>query len=471
MANRNVEIIQEIISELNALQNSKEPPDTRQVGPIPFPRLLSGKNNAQILVNKRIELLIQDLGRKTYNDALKVNHIATLEEWQRAIRSFFGDELTGAIDLTNEQVAAKTIRKKLFSYRKQKIEDAQQTEWAFPCTIFSEAKLDPFKIGPVRIETREDWLIRQIERGRISKVSKRRLERQWANGNSNRPRKATDESLFEGEISRTVKDHKFMITVELENLLPEAALKRANMLANLTLAAIACLWTNPSKALRNMFIAVDWTKTSITGMLISEKRYFPFYEPIRLPGNYIDQNLMYGFIDDNKEYWEGVTNIFNFLAMSRPDNVKKELHDILSQALMFFQRGCAETSDLMAMINLANALDILSKGVLVKEQADDNKSKGRVRGIVIMIQGLLGYKQDSNITRDGRTVYEIIDEIYSDARSRTVHGTSERYHLDWQELREIATYITHRCLTQAIGRAGELERATCMKHLFYEQQD
>ena len=111
MANRNVEIIQEIISELNALQNSKDPPDTRQDGPIPFPRLLSGKNNAQILVNKRIELLIQDLGRKTYNDALKVNHIATLKEWQRAIRSFFGVELTGAIDLTNEQVAAKTIRK------------------------------------------------------------------------------------------------------------------------------------------------------------------------------------------------------------------------------------------------------------------------------------------------------------------------------------------------------------------------
>ena len=471
MANRNVEIIQEIISELNALQNSKDPPDTRQDGPIPFPRLLSGKNNAQILVNKRIELLIQDLGRKTYNDALKVNHIATLKEWQRAIRSFFGVELTGAIDLTNEQVAAKTIRKKLFSYRKQKIEDAQQTEWAFPCTIFSEAKLDPFKIGPVRIETREDWLIRQIERGRISKVSKRRLERQWANGNANRPRKATDESLFEGEISRTVKDHKFMITVELENLLPEAALKRAETLANLTLVALACIWENPSDALKFFYLADDGSNRSINRLKIDGRYIFSRNERLRFPGKPINEDNLCAVFSDNKEYWEGVTNIFNFLAMSRPDNVKKELHDILSQALMFFQRGCAETSDLMAIINLANALDILSKGVLVKEQADDNKSKGRVRGIVIMIQGLLGYKQDSTITRDGRTVYEIIDEIYSDARSRTVHGTSERYHLDWQELREIATYITHRCLTQAIGRAGELERATCMKHLFYEQQD
>ena len=49
MANRNVEIIQEIISELNALQNSEDPPDTRQDGPIPFPRLLSGKIMSQSL--------------------------------------------------------------------------------------------------------------------------------------------------------------------------------------------------------------------------------------------------------------------------------------------------------------------------------------------------------------------------------------------------------------------------------------
>ena len=471
MSNRNVEIIQEIISELNALQNSEDPPDTRQDGPIPFPRLLSGKNNAQILVNKRIELLIQDLGRKTYNDALKVNHIATLQEWQRAIRSFFGDELTGAIDLTNEQVAAKTIRKKLFSYRKQKIEDAQQTEWAFPCTIFSEAKLDPFKIGPVRIETREDWLTRKFKEGAVSKTTKRRLENKWSNGKVNRPRNATNDSVFEGEIDRAAKDHKFMITVELECLFPDAAQKRAETLANLTLVAIACLWKNPSDALKFFYLADDGSNWSINRLKIDGSYIFSRNERLRFPGKHINEDDLCAVFSDNKEYWQGITNIFNFLAMSRPDNVKKELHDILSQALMFFQRGCAETSDLMAIINLANALDILSKGVLVKEQADDNKSKGRVRGIVIMIQGLIGYKQDRTITRDGRTVYEIIDEIYSDARSRTVHGTSERYHLDWQELREIATYITHRCLNQAIGRAGKLERATCMKHLFYEQQD
>ena len=80
MANGNVEIIQEIISELNALQNSEDPPNTRHDGPIPFPRLLSGKNNAQILVNKRIDQLIHDLGRETYNGELKIDHIATLQE-------------------------------------------------------------------------------------------------------------------------------------------------------------------------------------------------------------------------------------------------------------------------------------------------------------------------------------------------------------------------------------------------------
>lgn len=458
MANRNVEIIQEIISELNALQNSEDPPDTRQDGPIPFPRLLSGKNNAQILVNKRIDQLIHDLGRETYNGELKIDHIATLQEWRHTIRSFIGDELTSDIDFTNEEVAAETVNKNLQDYKEKVVLASNKTEWAFPATIFCNVTLEPFRVGPVLIEMREDWLTRKFKEGAVSKTTKRRLENKWSNGKVNRPRNATNDSVFEGEIDRAAKDHKFMITVELECLFPDAAQKRAETLANLTLVAIACLWKNPSDALKFFYLADDGSNWSINRLKIDGSYIFSRNERLRFPGKHINEDDLCAVFSDNKEYWQGITHIFDFLATSRPETAKKALYDSLSQAIIFFQRACIETSDLMIVMNFAMTLDALAQG---------RKSKG----IVEMIQGLTGWRCDQVITRSGQTIKDIVNRIYSDARSRTVHGTSERYHLDWQELREIATYITRLCLTQAIGRAGKLERATCMKHLFYEQQD
>ena len=458
MANGNVEIIQEIISELNALQNSEDPPNTRHDGPIPFPRLLSGKNNAQILVNKRIDQLIHDLGRETYNGELKIDHIATLQEWRHTIRSFIGDELTSDIDFTNEEVAAEIVSKNLQDYKEKIVSTPNKTEWAFPATIFYNVTLEPFRVGPVLIEMREDWLTRKFKEGAVSKTTKRRLENKWSNGKVNRPRNATNDSLFEREIDRAAKDHKFMITVGLECLLPDAAQKRAETLANLTLVALACIWENPSDALKFFYLADDGSNRSINRLKIDGRYIFSRNERLRFPGKPINEDNLCAVFSDNKEYWHGITHIFDFLATSRPETAKKALYDSLSQAIIFFQRACIETSDLMSVMNFAMTLDALAQG-------------GRSKGIVKMIQGLTGWRCDKVITRSGQTIKYIVERIYSDARSRTVHGTSERYHLDWQELREIATYITRRCLTQAIGRAGELKHATCMSDLFYDRQD
>jgi hypothetical protein len=112
----------------------------------------------------------------------------------------------------------------------------------------------------------------------------------------------------------------------------------------------------------------------------------------------------------------------------------------------------------MSVMNFAMTLDALAEG-------------GKSNGIATMIEGLTRWRRDTVITRSGQTINYIVKRIYSDARSCTVHGTSERYHLDWQELREIAQLISRRCLIQAIVRAGELKQATCMSGLFYEQQD
>ncbi len=323
MTNSNVEIIQEIISELNTLQNSEDPPNTRHDGPIPFPRLLSGKNNAQILVNKRIDQLIHDLGRETYNGELKIDHIATLQEWRHTIRSFIGDELTSDIDFTNEEVAAENVSKNLQDYKEKIVSTSNKTEWAFPATIFYNVTLEPFRVGPVLIEMREDWLTRKFKEGVVSKTTKRRLENKWSNRKVNRPRNATNDSLFEGEIDRAAKDHKFMITAELESLLPAAAEKRAETLANLTLVAKACLWKNPSDTLKFFYLADDGSHRSINKLEIDGHYIFSRFEPIRFSGIDIDKEILCAELSGNEEYWQGITHIFDFLATSRPETSKK----------------------------------------------------------------------------------------------------------------------------------------------------
>jgi hypothetical protein len=49
---------------------------------------------------------------------------------------------------------------------------------------------------------------------------------------------------------------------------------------------------------------------------------------------------------------------------------------------------------------------------------------------------------------------QVVDQIYSEGRSRTIHGTNEKLGYDWSNTRALAEYFTRYALMNCIDRAA-----------------
>jgi hypothetical protein len=49
----------------------------------------------------------------------------------------------------------------------------------------------------------------------------------------------------------------------------------------------------------------------------------------------------------------------------------------------------------------------------------------------------------------------VIDQIYSDGRSRTIHGTNEKLGHDWSVTRALAEYFARYCVVSCMDSAGK----------------
>lgn len=115
----------------------------------------------------------------------------------------------------------------------------------------------------------------------------------------------------------------------------------------------------------------------------------------------------------------------------------------LLQALLWFHEGCRETVDAMAIVKFTSAMDSLSCG-------------RKAKGIRELLTARVGFK-DSDLLRKsgGPTMKEAVEGLYSDGRSRTVHGTSEDLVYDLTERRRLAEALTRLCLLRSMEWAAD----------------
>ncbi|MGM5028986.1 hypothetical protein AB8B02_22460 [Tardiphaga sp. 862_B3_N4_1] len=109
----------------------------------------------------------------------------------------------------------------------------------------------------------------------------------------------------------------------------------------------------------------------------------------------------------------------------------------LSQALLWFHEGCREIDGAMAVVKFAASMDALSCG-------------RRARGIRSLISCQLKIDDNFEITPDGLTLKQALEQIYSEGRSRTLHGTNEKFAHDWTGIRDIAEQLARLCLVNCI---------------------
>ena len=118
----------------------------------------------------------------------------------------------------------------------------------------------------------------------------------------------------------------------------------------------------------------------------------------------------------------------------------------LQHALLWFYEGCKQESDLIAVVNFSACLDALANG--------QDKS-----GICRLISARLGVTQDHRIFVGGPRVADLVEDIYSYGRSRTIHGSNLRLREDWKLSRARSERLARYCLISCLrwGSTNSLE--------------
>jgi hypothetical protein len=144
---------------------------------------------------------------------------------------------------------------------------------------------------------------------------------------------------------------------------------------------------------------------------------------------------------ERADHFTVVGEVLEYLVSPTGDVARPRMMNTLAQALLWFHEGCRETVAPMAIVKFSAALDALACG-------------GKAGGIRRLLSARLGIPESSPIRPDGPTLRQAIKEIYSDGRSRTIHGTNVKLGHDWTSTRDMAEQFVRLCLLLCIDWAA-----------------
>lgn len=420
--------VEGIIRDLAALQSQprwqRDPDD-----PFPLPRMIGVGDGGSLVVSKGIDDTIAGVARRLMADGGAVATTYTSAEWSNLVRKAFGPALA-SIDLDHDvSLNASAVLSEVRATLQGHARENGQREMAFGCTLFSNVAVRPFSVGPVTFEPRLAWLDRKFADGEVTHVTRRRVARAWR-GEALRKRKGRIDPFRENDILKAVGKCDFVCSVATDGLATEAARERALTAARLATAVIALLWQTSSKALEGFNLLYDRTmhnrtalsfipgKIVLAGMKWSHPPHGPW-----MPDGAWEQKLL-----DYPEHFTAATEVLNYVVHPTGAVARPKLMNALAQSLLWFHEGCRDDTTLMAIVKFSAALDALACGT-------------QENGIRQLLKARLGLEDQSPIRADGLTLKKAVHLVYSDARSRTVHGTNDRLAHDWSGVRGLAEQL------------------------------
>ncbi|WP_414900424.1 hypothetical protein [Rhizobium cremeum] len=433
--------VQKIIAELTELQ---EHPRRLRDGDdaFPFPRMIDAGNGQGLFVSGKIDENIAKVADELLSLDPSLQPRFTRAEWRAMVRKSFGPALA-QIDLDDDISAnADQVLAKVKETLKRDVDHHATREYVFGCTLFGNSDVKPFSIGPVKFEDRETWLHRKAEEGDISATTQRRVRDSWA-GKRLGKRRPSKDSMDEADVLQAFAESTFASSIRTVGLGSEAGRDKALTAARLAITGIALLWQTPSKALHGMNLLYDRSprrqktisfvpgKAVLSGSSWSHMPHGP-----RLKSGEWEQKLQ-----ERRDHFQAIGEALEYVVSPSGDVSRPRVMNTLVQALLWFHEGCRETVALMAIVKFSSSLDALASG-------------GKARGIREVITARVGITDDKALWVDGPTMKQAVDEIYSEGRSRTVHGTNMKIGHDWTSTRSLAEQLARLCLIMCIDWAA-----------------
>ena len=204
-----LELIERIVVEFARLQTEQRPYRDEN-GKIDLPRLIPTGNGGSLVVSREIDRTIAAVADQLMASDPMLPPKYTRADWRAIVRLAFGSALAG-IDLTDEPGAnANALLAEVRTTLANVVSQAVAQEFAFGCSLFDNAEMQPFDIGPVCFEPRLLWLARKHEAGAISSTTRNRIERAWS-GKRLGKRKLSHDSIYESDVHNTIGDSAFVL--------------------------------------------------------------------------------------------------------------------------------------------------------------------------------------------------------------------------------------------------------------------
>jgi hypothetical protein len=414
-----------------------------ELGGLSLPGMIRGPSGREILFDSEMLATVRDLADCLGKDDRSVGN----REWLNLVRQSVAYALDACAPSTDLDVMADDVLKAVRSSLSLSKSKTGHFEFAFGCTLFEGVIPRPFCIGPVRFETRQDWLERKFAEGAISSLTRRRVLRAWE-GQTPRKRKGSVDSHQEETILSLTSEASFVCSVNTNGMTHEFGQRLARTTARLALTAIALLWEQTSQVLSKMNLVEDRVVRILHELTFqdgpvascgSRKSHAP-------GGQRLNANEWDKLQRDFDGYFSVIDELLKSIAdISSPPSRPKTTH-ALAHALLWFHQACREEEEVIAVVNFATALDCLASG--------ENR-----QGITALIEAQLGVGADNALwVRGNQTTKEAVDKIYDHARNAMLHGRkgkngrpdSKPFH-DWEPERERAETLARYCLLACIN--------------------
>src|SRR5690606_29315659 len=162
-----------IIEELTRLQTIPAAQRNKDDN-FPLPRMLGVGNGRSIVLSRKIDDMISMVADQLLAADSSLSSKVTRAEWHALVRQALGPALA-MIDLDVDPAEnAKIVLAEIRTVLSTRVTSYSMREFAFGCTLFGNTAIKPFSIGPVRFESRLEWLARKSTDGSVSATTRRR---------------------------------------------------------------------------------------------------------------------------------------------------------------------------------------------------------------------------------------------------------------------------------------------------------
>lgn len=436
-------IIVAILGELKNIASATPFSEVLSNGQLDLPQWISAGEDESLVINRKISDLIWDLSNMLYAAQPTMAKAISRKDWAGLVQRVIGP-LLGKTDLDEPfETSANTISIKLRQELATTDWNYNKRTFLFGCSLLEHHDIPPFTIGPVTVWKREKWLDNALANGRVSKISHQRLLARWS-GKSMKRRKLSRDSANEHAVADAIGGASYVCTVETDGIFGEVAKEKAVMAARFALLGVALMWARPTKAMAELNLVFDGlpyrqTYAFVQGRpeILSGSKWVHSLHGLSLFGD-----LWEAKIQQRSEWWTILAEAIAFWLSPDGKVPRPNLMNQFVQALIWFHEACREPMPMIATAKFIAALDALACG-------------GKGRGIKALIMSRWGVAENDPIRADGPSFSDAIDELYSQGRSRLIHGTSDRVGHDWQDQRCLAESLTRTTLILCLHWAAD----------------